>query len=96
MNRCTRMNGRELLAEIKSDIMLRHIPVVMLTTSQSETDATFCYEHGAILVLTKHVDFDAFLGVVRELKHIWDTFSAANVDWLWMRQRLGNDDQRGR
>jgi chemotaxis family two-component system response regulator Rcp1 len=68
-----RMNGRELLARIKSDITLRLIPVVMLTTSQSEREATFCYELGASLVLTKHVDFDAFLGVIQELKDFWET-----------------------
>ena len=68
-----RMNGRELLARIKSDITLRHIPVVMLTTSQSEHEAISCYERGASLVLTKHVDFDAFLGVIQELKDFWET-----------------------
>ncbi len=68
-----RMNGRELLAGIKSDITLRHIPVVMLTTSQCKNEAISCYEYGASLVLTKHVDFDAFLDTIRGLKQFWDT-----------------------
>ncbi len=68
-----RMNGLELLARIRLDVTLRHIPVVMLSTSQSENEVISCYALGARLVLAKQIDFKDFLGVIRDLKQFWDT-----------------------
>ncbi|MGH3826762.1 MAG: response regulator, partial [Pseudonocardiaceae bacterium] len=55
------MNGREVLAEIKSDERLRNIPVVVLTTSQAEEDIVRSYDLHANAYVTKPVDFTRFM-----------------------------------
>jgi CheY-like chemotaxis protein len=65
------MNGREVLAEIKSDEALRSIPVVVLTTSQAEEDIVRSYDLHANAYVTKPVDFTRFMEVIR---HIDDFF----------------------
>lgn len=66
-----RMDGHEVLAEIKSDADLQRIPVVILTTSDAEEDVLRSYDLHANAYVTKPVDFERFLGVVR---HIDDFF----------------------
>ena len=56
-----RKDGREVLAEIKSDADLKTIPVVVLTTSRAEQDALRCYELGANALINKPVDLDGFV-----------------------------------
>ncbi|MDD2271946.1 MAG: response regulator [Desulfuromonadaceae bacterium] len=68
-----RMDGRETLKEIKSDERLRSIPVVVLTTSESETDIFKSYDLGASCYISKPVGFDDFLKVVRSLEDFWFT-----------------------
>ena len=58
-----RRDGREVLAEIKADPDLRHIPVVVLTTSKAEEDILRSYELHANAYVTKPVDFDRFIEV---------------------------------
>ena len=62
-----RMDGREVLAEIKSDESLRSIPVVVLTTSEAEEDILRSYSLHANAYVTKPVDFDRFIDVVRQI-----------------------------
>ena len=62
-----RMDGREVLAEIKADEALRTIPVVVLTTSEAEEDIIRSYRLHANAYVTKPVDFDQFIKVVRQI-----------------------------
>jgi CheY-like chemotaxis protein len=62
-----RRDGREVLAEIKKDDDLQQIPVVVLTTSQTEEDILRSYQLHANAYVTKPVDFDAFIAVVRQI-----------------------------
>ncbi len=66
-----RMNGRELLAKVKSDRQLRSIPVVVLTTSDSELDVAECYRLHCNCYVTKPVELDAFIEVVRRVGDFW-------------------------
>ena len=62
-----RKDGREVLAEIKADESLRSIPVVVLTTSEAEEDVLRSYKLHANAYVTKPVDFDRFIDVVRQI-----------------------------
>ena len=62
-----RMDGREVLAEIKNDSRLRRIPVVILTTSEAEEDILRSYNLHANAYVTKPVDFERFITVVRKI-----------------------------
>jgi CheY-like chemotaxis protein len=62
-----RKDGRQVLAEAKADESLRSIPIVVLTTSQAEEDVLRSYELHANAFVTKPVDFDRFIGVVRQI-----------------------------
>jgi CheY-like chemotaxis protein len=62
-----RRDGREVLAEIKSDPELRQIPVVVLTTSQADEDIARSYQLHANAYVTKPVDFERFITVVRQI-----------------------------
>jgi len=66
-------DGREVLAEIKSDEKLRLIPVVVLTTSQAEEDILRSYKLHANCYVTKPVDFQRFSSVVRSIEDFWFT-----------------------
>jgi len=62
-----RMDGREVLAAMKSDEELRRIPVVVLTTSEAEEDVLRSYSLHANAYVTKPVDFERFIDVVRQI-----------------------------
>jgi CheY-like chemotaxis protein len=62
-----RMDGREVLAAVKADDELRQIPVVVLTTSEAEEDVLRSYALHANAYVTKPVDFDRFIEVVRKI-----------------------------
>jgi CheY-like chemotaxis protein len=66
-----RKDGREVLAEMKADPVLKRIPVVVLTTSQSEDDVAAAYNLAANCYVAKPVDLDQFLGVVRAIDDFW-------------------------
>jgi chemotaxis family two-component system response regulator Rcp1 len=66
-----KMDGREVLAEIKSDDNLRRIPVVILTTSRAEQDVYRSYDLHANCYITKPVDLDQFISVVRSIEDFW-------------------------
>ena len=68
-----RMDGREVLAEIKADKALRRIPVVILTTSKAEEDVLRTYDLHANCYITKPVDLDQFISVVDAINNFWLT-----------------------
>lgn len=66
-----RKDGREVLEEIKDDDALRKIPVVVLTTSEAEQDILKVYELHANCFITKPVDLDRFMQVVKTIEEFW-------------------------
>jgi CheY-like chemotaxis protein len=64
-------DGREVLAEIKQDQELHRIPVVVLTTSKAEQDILKVYDLHANCYITKPMDLDQFLRVVRAIEEFW-------------------------
>jgi CheY-like chemotaxis protein len=68
-----RMDGHEVLAHIKTDADLQRIPVVVLTTSDAEEDVLRSYELHANAYVTKPVDFERFLSVVRQIDDFFVT-----------------------
>jgi two-component system, chemotaxis family, response regulator Rcp1 len=65
--------GLEVLSELKADPALRSIPVVVLTTSRAEEDIARSYHAHANCYISKPVDFDKFMQVVRALENFWLT-----------------------
>ena len=72
-----RKNGHEVLAEIKTDPSLKNIPVIVLTTSNSEEDISKAYGEYANCYIRKPVDFNEFTKVVRMIQDFW--FSVATL-----------------
>ena len=68
-----KMDGRKVLAEVKSDSDLKRIPVVILTISKSEEDILKTYDLHANCFITKPLDLDQFLKVVRSIEDFWLT-----------------------
>lgn len=68
-----RKDGREVLAEVKQDPDLRRIPVVILTTSEAETDILKAYDLHANCYIAKPVDIEQFLTVVKSIEDFWIT-----------------------
>jgi chemotaxis family two-component system response regulator Rcp1 len=66
-----RKDGREVLAEIKAHKNLKRIPVVILTTSQSEEDVLKSYNLHANCYITKPIDLSQFIRVVRSIEDFW-------------------------
>lgn len=64
-------DGRQVLAEIKSDENLKRIPVVILTTSRAEEDVLKSYNLHANCYITKPIDLQQFLHVVRSIEQFW-------------------------
>ncbi|HSE59604.1 MAG TPA: response regulator [Nitrospiraceae bacterium] len=64
-------DGREVLADIKADNTLKHIPIVVLTTSQDEQDVLKSYNLHANCYITKPVDLEQFIKVVRSIEDFW-------------------------
>jgi len=68
-----RMDGREVLRQIKSDEQLKHIPVVILTTSEAEKDIVQAYGLHANCYITKPVELDEFIEIVKSIEGFWLT-----------------------
>jgi CheY-like chemotaxis protein len=66
-----KIDGREVLAEIKNDEDLKRIPVVVLTTSKAEEDVLKSYNLHANCYITKPIDFSQFSRVVKSIKEFW-------------------------
>ena len=78
-------DGREVLEEIKTDESLRRIPVVVLTTSKTEEDVIRSYNLHANCYVTKPVDLDKFIVVVKSIDVFWLTVATLPIE----RQPLG-------
>jgi CheY-like chemotaxis protein len=68
-----RKDGREVLSEIKADTTLKSIPVVVLTTSTAEQDVVHSYQLQANCYISKPVDLEQFMTVVRSIEDFWLT-----------------------
>ena len=68
-----RVDGREVLREVKNDPELRRIPLVVLTTSRAEEDVLRAYDLHCNCYITKPVDFEQFMTVVRSIEEFWLT-----------------------
>jgi CheY-like chemotaxis protein len=66
-----RKDGREVLAEIKQDEVLKHIPVIVLTTSRADEDILRSYNLHANAVITKPVDVGQFFQAVKSIDQFW-------------------------
>ena len=66
-------DGREVLAEIKEDPDLKRIPVVVLTTSRAEEDIARTYDLHGNCYISKPVDLDQFMTVVKSIENFWFT-----------------------
>ena len=66
-----RKDGREVLGELKDDAELHRIPVIVLTTSAAEQDILRSYDLQAACYITKPVDLDEFISVVRSIESFW-------------------------
>jgi len=64
-------DGRQVLKEIKEDERLKKIPVIILTTSESEEDVLQAYENHANCYIRKPVDLDRFMEIVRKIEDFW-------------------------
>jgi CheY-like chemotaxis protein len=76
-----KVDGFEVLRELKADPRTRSIPVVMLTSSNIDSDVARAYELGANSYVQKPVDFDRFRRTVRDLSHYWMTLNEAGPAW---------------
>lgn len=68
-----KMDGREVLAEIKSDPLLKRIPVVIITSSEAEKDILRTYDLHANCYVSKPVDLDQFIKVIQAIENFWLT-----------------------
>jgi chemotaxis family two-component system response regulator Rcp1 len=68
-----RKDGREVLREIKNDEALKTIPIIVLTTSRSDKDVLQSYQLNANCYITKPVDFQNFIEVVKTIERFWLT-----------------------
>ena len=75
-----RRDGREVLQEIKADEQLRMIPVVVLTTSSAEADILKSYQLHANCYITKPVDLEQFISVVKSIDDFWLTIVRLPAD----------------
>ena len=66
-------DGREVLAEIKANDDLKSIPVVILSSSEADTDIAHCYNHHANSYIPKPVDLEQFTNIMRTIESFWFT-----------------------
>ncbi|MBV8865440.1 MAG: response regulator [Acidobacteriaceae bacterium] len=66
-----RKNGREVLAEIKASPELKHIPVLVMTSSQADEDVSQAYSLNANCYITKPSDLDQYVNVIRAIEGFW-------------------------
>jgi two-component system, chemotaxis family, response regulator Rcp1 len=81
------MDGREVLTQIKQDVVLKTIPVVILTTSEAETDIRKSYQLQASCYLTKPSQLEEFEHLVSSLSSFWLTK-------VWFTGRGGPDESQ--
>lgn len=64
-------DGREFLRDIKADSRLRKIPVIVLSTSENESDINMCYQSYANCYITKPMDFEQFTEIIKFIQKFW-------------------------
>ena len=74
------LDGREVLRRVKSDEQLRRIPVVIITSSQAEEDILRAYDLQASCYVTKPVDLEQFIKVVKSIENFWLTIVKLPLD----------------
>ncbi len=74
-----RMDGLEVLRQVKKHPQLRRIPIVMFTSSCEESDVADSYEHGANAYVVKPVDFDQFTSAIHGIRNFWATLNLPPV-----------------
>ncbi|HEU5228575.1 MAG TPA: response regulator [Ktedonobacteraceae bacterium] len=67
------LHGKEVLEQVKADVSLRSIPIIILTVSQSEQDVIRAYDLQASAYVTKPIDLDQFITVVHSIENFWFT-----------------------
>ena len=72
-----RVDGFEVLRQVKSAPILKRIPIIILTSSKDEGDRALSYDIGANSYLVKPVSFEGFLGVVRQIEGYWISLNIA-------------------
>lgn len=75
--RLPRVDGHEVLRQVKADEQLRVIPIVVLTTSSSEADKAAAYNNYANSFITKPLDFDQFQQMIESVKRYWASWNQA-------------------
>ncbi|MEZ5337175.1 MAG: response regulator [bacterium] len=65
------LNGRQVLEELKSDVLLKRIPVIVLSSSDAEQDVADSYELGASSYIVKPADFSGYATLARALEDFW-------------------------
>ena len=76
-----KMSGLQVLQEMKADAVLRTIPVVMLTSSREERDLAQSYKAGVNAYIVKPVDFERFIGAVKEVASFWGKSTSHHRCW---------------
>ena len=76
-----RLNGRDVLAAIKADGALRHIPIIVLTSSADARDVHQAYTLHANCYITKPLDFERFSEVVRAIEQFWLQTVTLSTEW---------------
>jgi DNA-binding response OmpR family regulator len=70
-----KVDGHEVLREVKASAKLKRVPVIMLTSSREEGDRALSYDMGANSYIVKPLSFDGFLNVVRKIEDYWLTLN---------------------
>jgi CheY-like chemotaxis protein len=78
--RLPKVDGKEVLKQIKADEQLRSIPIVILTSSREDRDITECYKLGANSFVVKPVEFDNFAETVARLGYYWSLINTPPED----------------
>lgn len=64
-------DGRDVLKKVKSDEDLKHIPIIILTTSNAQKDVINCYKLYANCFITKPVDYESFFSIIKQIETFW-------------------------
>lgn len=84
-----RKNGYEVLQFLKADTNLKHIPVIVLSTSSSMDDVNKCYENYANCYITKPMDIENFFSIVSKIENFW-----LSTVTLPKKNRIENDQRQ--
>lgn len=64
-------DGRDVLKKVKADDSLKHIPIIILTTSNAHKDVINCYKLYANCFITKPVDYESFFSIIKQIETFW-------------------------